>query len=157
MRAWAAYDSTASGYVFKEKINAGNVGKLIKKLSFEELKTFRDRLELPITDERMTRFWIDMDGAIRLVLLDYLIALAAMVVVGALALADLLPGPLLLLIALIGSLTSILSHVGLRSLFPILVPEHLWERVNAVDSNGYVVVGGGTMAVMRRTSLPVMG
>jgi predicted MFS family arabinose efflux permease len=29
--------------------------------------------------------------------------------------------------------------VGVRSLFPIIVPEHLWERVNAVDSNGYVV------------------
>src|SRR5688572_12610601 len=81
---------------------------------------------------------LDRHGRIRLVLLDYLVALAAMVVVGALALADLLPGPLLLLIALIGSLTSILSHVGLRSLFPILVPEPLWERVNAVDSNGYV-------------------
>jgi len=26
-----------------------------------------------------------------------------------------------------------------RSLFPIIVPEHLWERVNAIDSNGYVV------------------
>jgi predicted MFS family arabinose efflux permease len=42
-------------------------------------------------------------------------------------------------VAVIGSLTSILSHVGLRSLFPILVPEPLWERVNALDSNGYVV------------------
>ncbi|MDP9483180.1 MAG: MFS transporter, partial [Chloroflexota bacterium] len=36
------------------------------------------------------------------------------------------------------SFTAILSHTGLRSLFPILVPKHLWERVNAVDSNGYV-------------------
>ncbi len=82
---------------------------------------------------------LDRHGRIRLVLLDYVVALAAMLVVGALALADLLPGSLLLIIALIGSLTSILSHVGLRSLFPILVPEPLWERVNAVDSNGYVV------------------
>jgi predicted MFS family arabinose efflux permease len=62
-----------------------------------------------------------------------------MLLIGALALLDVLPGPLLLLIAVVSSLTSILSHVGLRSLFPILVPEHLWERVNAVDSNGYVV------------------
>jgi len=31
------------------------------------------------------------------------------------------------------SLTSMLSHTGLRSLFPILVPRPLWERVNAVD------------------------
>jgi MFS family permease len=82
---------------------------------------------------------LDRHGRIRLVLLDYLVALAAMAAIGVLALADILPGWLLLVIAVIGSLTSILSHVGLRSLFPILVPEPLWERVNAVDSNGYVV------------------
>jgi MFS family permease len=82
---------------------------------------------------------LDRHGRIRLVLLDYLVALAAMAAIGVLALADTLPGWLLLVIAVIGSLTSILSHVGLRSLFPILVPEPLWERVNAVDSNGYVV------------------
>lgn len=82
---------------------------------------------------------LDRHGRIRLVLLDYLVALAAMLLIGVLAFADLLPGPLLVLIAVVSSLTSILSHVGLRSLFPILVPEPLWERVNAVDSNGYVV------------------
>jgi predicted MFS family arabinose efflux permease len=32
-----------------------------------------------------------------------------------------------------------LSVAGLRSLFPMMVPRKLWERVNAVDSNGYVV------------------
>jgi predicted MFS family arabinose efflux permease len=36
-------------------------------------------------------------------------------------------------------MTGILSAVGLRSLFPLMVPEHLWERANAVDSNGYVL------------------
>ena len=82
---------------------------------------------------------LDRHGRIRLVLLDYVVALMAMVLIGVLALADALPGPLLLMIAVVSSLTAILSHVGLRSLFPILVPEHLWERVNAVDSNGYVV------------------
>ena len=82
---------------------------------------------------------LDRHGRIRLVLLDYVIALVAMLVIGGLALADVLPGPLLVFIAVVSSLTSILSHVGLRSLFPILVPEPLWERVNAVDSNGYVV------------------
>ena len=82
---------------------------------------------------------LDRHGRIRLVLLDYVVALLAMAVIGSLALADALPAPLLLAIAVVSSLTSILSHVGLRSLFPILVPEPLWERVNAVDSNGYVV------------------
>jgi MFS family permease len=94
---------------------------------------------------------LDRHGRIRLVLLDYLVALAAMALVGVLALADVLPGPLLLGISIVASLTSILSHVGLRSLFPILVPEPLWERVNAVDSNGYVaatIVGPPIAATM---------
>jgi MFS family permease len=82
---------------------------------------------------------LDRHGRIRLVVLDYTVALVAMLLIGGLALADLLTGWLLVLIAIVSSLTSILSHVGLRSLFPILVPEPLWERVNAVDSNGYVV------------------
>jgi MFS family permease len=82
---------------------------------------------------------LDRHGRIRLVLLDYVVALLAMVLIGVLALLGALPGPLLVAIAVVSSLTSILSHVGVRSLFPIIVPEHLWERVNAVDSNGYVV------------------
>ena len=82
---------------------------------------------------------LDRHGRIRLVLLDYVVALLAMVLIGVLALLDALPGPLLVMIAVVSALTSILSHVGVRSLFPIIVPEHLWERVNAVDSNGYVV------------------
>ncbi|HEY6609468.1 MAG TPA: MFS transporter [Candidatus Limnocylindria bacterium] len=82
---------------------------------------------------------LDRHGRIRLVVLDYVVALASLFLIGALALLDALPGALLVVIAIISSLTSILSHVGLRSLFPILVPEPLWERVNAVDSNGYVV------------------
>ena len=82
---------------------------------------------------------LDRHGRIRLVLLDYVVALAAMALIALLAILDALPGPLLVLIAVVASLTSILSHVGLRSLFPIMVPEPLWERVNAVDSNGYVL------------------
>jgi predicted MFS family arabinose efflux permease len=59
--------------------------------------------------------------------------------IGLLALSDALPAGLLVLIAGVASLTAILSATGLRSLFPIMVPRQLWERVNAVDSNGYVV------------------
>jgi len=82
---------------------------------------------------------LDRHGRVRLIILDYLVALAALVLLGVLALGKLLPPPLLLLIAAVSSLTSILSHTGLRSLFPLIVPRHLWERVNAIDSNGYVV------------------
>ena len=82
---------------------------------------------------------LDRHGRTRLIILDYCVALVTICGIGLLANADLLTPALLLLIAGVSSLTSILSHTGLRSLFPIIVPSHLWERVNAVDSNGYVV------------------
>jgi Na+/melibiose symporter-like transporter len=82
---------------------------------------------------------LDRHGRVRLIVLDYVVALGALVLIGTLALVDALPAPLLVAIALVSSITGIFSHTGLRSLFPILVPRHLWERVNAIDSNGYVV------------------
>src|SRR5439155_1987649 len=82
---------------------------------------------------------LDRHGRTRLVALDYLVALGALLLIGILGLAGALPAWLLLLIAAISSLTAPLSATGLRSLFPIIVPSHLWERVNAIDSNGYVV------------------
>jgi MFS family permease len=82
---------------------------------------------------------LDRHGRIRLVILDYVVTLVALSLVGILALADRLPPPLLLLIVTVSSLTGILSVTGVRSIFPLIVPRHLWERVNAVDSNGYLV------------------
>ena len=82
---------------------------------------------------------LDRHGRVRLIIVDYVVAASALALIGVLALSGDLPAGLLVLIAGIASLTSILSTTGLRSLFPIMVPKHLWERVNAVDSNGYVV------------------
>lgn len=82
---------------------------------------------------------LDRHGRVRLMILDYVVALASLLLIGGLALAGLLPSPLLVLIVVVTSLTSILSVVGLRTIFPIMVPSQLWERVNAIDSNGYVV------------------
>ena len=82
---------------------------------------------------------LDRHGRVRLVVVDYAVALVSLALIGGLALAGLLPAGLLVLIALVSSVTGIFSHTGLRSLFPIIVPRHLWERVNAIDSNGYVV------------------
>jgi MFS family permease len=82
---------------------------------------------------------LDRHGRMRLVRLDYLVAMLALAVIAVLALLDTLPPWLLIVITAVSSLTAILSQTGLRSLFPIIVPEHLWERVNAVDSNGYVI------------------
>ena len=82
---------------------------------------------------------LDRHGRMRLIRLDYLVALVALGLIAVLSLADALPAWLLVIITAASSLTTILSVTGLRSLFPMIVPEHLWERVNAVDSNGYVV------------------
>jgi MFS family permease len=82
---------------------------------------------------------LDRHGRMRLIRLDYVVALAALAMIASLSLLHALPAWLLVLIAAVSSLTAILSQTGLRSLFPVIVPEHLWERVNAVDSNGYVI------------------
>ena len=82
---------------------------------------------------------LDRHGRMRLVRLDYIVAMIALAVIAVLSVLDALPPWLLIVITAVSSLTAILSVTGLRSLFPVIVPEHLWERVNAVDSNGYVV------------------
>jgi MFS family permease len=104
---------------------------------------------------------LDRHGRIRLMMADYVASVAALLLIAGLATIDALPAWLLVLIATIMSLTSIFSAVGLRTLFPLIVPRHLWERVNALDSNGYVVatifgppvaaalvaIGGGPLAL----------
>src|SRR5262245_22593066 len=82
---------------------------------------------------------LDRHGRMRLVVLDYLVALGALTLMGGLALAGTLPAPLLMVIAAIASLTTPLSGSGLRSLFPLIIPSHLWERVNAIDSIGFII------------------
>ncbi len=71
--------------------------------------------------------------------LDFLIGAASLAIIGTLALVGLLPAWLLIAIAALSSLTGPLSATGLRSLFPLMVPRYLWERLNAIDANGYVV------------------
>jgi MFS family permease len=82
---------------------------------------------------------LDRHGRSRLVVLDYLLGAVALTLIAILASANQLPAWLLICIAAVSSLTNPLSNTGLRSLFPMIVPQHLWERGNAVDANGYVV------------------
>jgi len=82
---------------------------------------------------------LDRHGRIRLIILDYVVAAVTLMLVAGLSLAGSLPAPLLVAITALASLTGPLSSSGLRSLFPLLVPKPLWERVNAVDSNGWVL------------------
>src|SRR5262249_12582987 len=82
---------------------------------------------------------LDRHGRTRLVALDYFIALLCLSALGTLALLGTPPGWLLVVIVGIASLTAPLSATGVRSLFPLIVPRHLWERVNAMVSTGYVL------------------
>jgi MFS family permease len=105
---------------------------------------------------------LDRHGRIRLMIVDYVVEVAALALLAGLASVHALPAWLLVLIAVITSLTSIFSAVGLRTLFPLIVPRYLWERANALDSNGYVVatifgppiaatlvaIGGGPIALL---------
>ena len=94
---------------------------------------------------------LDRHGRTRLIRLDLIIAVASLVLIAILAQVDRLPASLLVLIAAVSSLTGPLGATGMRTLFPLMVPSHLWERVNAIDSNGYVVatiIGPPLAAVM---------
>ena len=82
---------------------------------------------------------LDRHGRVRLIILDYIVATTALLLVAGLSLAGELPAWLLIVITAVASITGPLSSSGLRSLFPLLVPKHLWERGNAVDSNGWVL------------------
>jgi MFS family permease len=82
---------------------------------------------------------LDRHGRTRLMVLDYVIAGCSLALIAGLAVANTLPVPLLLAIVTVTSLTQPLSNTGVRTLFPLIVPQHLWERANAIDSNGYVV------------------
>lgn len=82
---------------------------------------------------------LDRHGRTRLIVLDYLVAAGSLLLIGVLAIADILTPAMLVGIAVISSLTQPLSIAGLRSLMPLIVPAPLWERANAADSNGYVI------------------
>ena len=84
---------------------------------------------------------LDRHGRSRLIVLDYLVAAVALACIAGLSLAASLPIPLFLAIVTAGSVTQPLSNIGMRTLFPLVVPRPLWERANAIDSNGYVVSG----------------
>ena len=94
---------------------------------------------------------LDRHGRVRLIIVDYVVATGALILIAALSYIGGLPAWLLVAITTVAAFTGPLSSSGLRSLFPLLVPEPLWERVNAVDSNGWVlatVVGAPFGAVI---------
>lgn len=82
---------------------------------------------------------LDRPGRARLVVLDYMSAAFALVLVASLSVLNALPAPVLLIIVAVASLTNPLSSAGARTLFPLVVPRELWERANGFDSSGHVI------------------
>jgi MFS family permease len=82
---------------------------------------------------------LDRHGRVKLMVVDYVVAAAALALIVGLGATDLLSEVPLLVIVTVMSLTFPLSTTGVRTMFPLIVPRPLWERANAIDSNGYVV------------------
>jgi MFS family permease len=98
------------------------------------LITFPGLLVSPIAGALLDRY-----GRTRLVTVDYAVAGLTLFLIAGLSAGHLLASLLLLAICGVSSLTGPLSAAGARSLFPILVPTHLWERANAFDSSSHVL------------------
>jgi MFS family permease len=98
------------------------------------LLVFPGLIASPVVGAMLDRF-----GRVRLILLDYVVALSLTALMTVLFLGS-RPGEAILLgLTLILGVTQMFSDAGVRSLFMDTVPDHLWERVNAVDSTGYQV------------------
>ena len=82
---------------------------------------------------------LDRHGRVKLMVVDYVVAAASLALIVGLGATDLLSEVPLLVIVTVMSLTFPLSTTGVRTMFPLIVPRPLWERANAIDSNGYVV------------------
>src|SRR3989475_6779120 len=82
---------------------------------------------------------LDRHGRVKLMVVDYVVAAASLALIVGLGATDLLSEVPLLVIVMVMSLTFPLSTTGVRTMVPLIVPRPLWERANAVDSNGYVV------------------
>jgi MFS family permease len=82
---------------------------------------------------------LDRHGRVKLMIVDYVVAAAALALIVVLGATDLLSEAPLLVIVTVMSITFPLSTTGVRTMFPLIVPRPLWERANAIDSNGYVV------------------
>ncbi len=94
---------------------------------------------------------LDRYGKARLITVDYAVMATTLFVIAGLSVFHDLPPALLLAICVATSMTGPLSAAGARSIFPTLVPGHLWERANALDSSSHVlatVIGAPAAGVL---------
>ena len=78
---------------------------------------------------------LDRHGRLRFILLDYAFGAAMLTLLAVLSALRVLSPEWLLLIVSFSSLTAPLSGSGTRALFPLVVPQSMWDRANAIDSS----------------------
>src|SRR5437870_8109315 len=90
---------------------------------------------------------LDRHGRVRLIMLHYAVGALSLFLIAALDAAGRLTPAVLLPIVTIGAMTYSLSNSGARSLLPLIVPNRLWDRANALDSMAYAVTGAAGPAL----------
>ena len=90
---------------------------------------------------------LDRHGRVRLIILDYTVGALSLFLIAGLDAAGRLTPAVLLPIVTVGALTYSLSNSGARSLLPLIVPNRLWDRANALDSMAYAVTGAAGPAL----------
>jgi MFS family permease len=83
---------------------------------------------------------LDRYGRVRFITFDYFVAASSLLLIVILSALRQLPPATLLPLVTVGSVTGLLSAAGLRTMVPLLLPRHLWDRGNAADSVGYTAV-----------------
>jgi MFS family permease len=84
--------------------------------------------------------FLDRHGPVRMIALDLGTGSLMVTTLLALNLSGHLSPPFLLVIAALGGLTMPLTVGGSRTLVPLLLPPHLWDRGNGIDSAGMSLV-----------------
>jgi len=90
---------------------------------------------------------LDRHGRVRLIILDYAVGAVGLFLIAGLDAAGRLTPAVLLPIVAVAALTYPLSNSGARSLLPLIVPNRLWDRANALDSMAYAVTGAAGPAL----------
>jgi len=82
---------------------------------------------------------LDRYSRVRLISADYAVVAVTLFTIAGLSVEGALAPPVLLAICAAASITGPLSVAGARAIFPIIVPDELWERANAVDNVAHVL------------------
>lgn len=82
---------------------------------------------------------LDRYGRVRLIMLDYVVAAGALAAMAGLSASGHLNPLLLVVLATVSGITGMLSAAGMRSVVPLMLPDDLWGRGNAIDSSGYTM------------------